>query len=115
MTARSLLFATALTLLPLQADATLSRAIGFDEKVENAALIIVGKCVGQQSQWDAAHKWILTYSTFRIEKSLKGQFAQEITVVTPGGAVDGIQQDTIGVPKFTVGDEHVLFVKNTKA
>lgn len=115
MTARSLLLATALFLLPMQADATLSRAVGFDEKVENAGMIFVGKCIEQRSQWDAAQKWILTYSTFQIEKSLKGQFAPQMTIVTPGGEVDGVHQDTIGVPKFDIGDEHVLFVRNTGA
>jgi hypothetical protein len=29
--------------------------------------------------------------------------------------VGDIQQDTIGVPKFNVGDEHVLFIRNTQA
>ena len=115
MTARTLLLARALALVPLQAGATLSRAVGFDEKVEKSASIIVGKCVQQHAQWDGMRKWILTYSTFRIEKSLKGQPAQEITVVTPGGTVDGVHQDTIGVPKFNIGDEHVLFVRQTSA
>ena len=41
--------------------------------------------------------------------------AQEITIVTPGGIVDNVQQDTVGVPKFEVGDERVLFVRNTQA
>ena len=115
MRARTLAVAAVFALLSTQAGATLSRAISFDEKVGNAAAIIVGRCTSQQSNWDAAHKWILTSSTFVIEKTLKGLPAQEVTIVTPGGVVDGVHQHTIGVPKFTVGDEHVLFVRNTKA
>jgi len=101
--------------LSLPAYATISRAVAFEEKVENAAAIVVGECVSQTSKWDDARSWILTYSTFRINKTLKGFPAQEITIVTPGGTVGHIAQDVIGVPKFTQGDEHVLFVRNTQA
>jgi len=108
--------ALALTILiATQASATISRAIPFEDKVDNAASIILGKVTDQSTRWDAAHKWILTYSTFRIEKSMKGQPAQEITIVTPGGVVNGIHQETIGVPQFDVGDDHVVFVKNTRS
>jgi len=111
-----LLLAVALAaLLPLAADATLSRAVPFEEKVEHAAAIVVGRCVAQESRWDDAHKWILTYSRFRVEKALKGQPVPEVTIVTPGGSVDGTHQDTIGVPKFREGEDVVLFVRNTKA
>lgn len=87
----------------------------FDDKVGNAAAIIVGKVVSQESRWDAAQKWILTYSTIQIEKTLKGAPAQQITIVTPGGTVGNIAQNVIGVPRFRQGDEHVVFVRNTQA
>jgi hypothetical protein len=34
--------------------------------------------------------------------------------VTPGGEVNGIHQETIGVPKFDIGEDQVVFVKNTR-
>jgi hypothetical protein len=111
----ALALATLLSLAPMTAHATISRAVAFEEKVENAAAIIVGECVAQQSRWDEARNWILTYSTFRVEKTLKGFPAQQITIVTPGGTVGNIAQDVIGVPKFKPGDERVLFVRNTQA
>jgi hypothetical protein len=114
MRARALPFVAAL-FLAVNAHATISRAIDFDEKVDNAAAIVLGECVNTTSRWDAAGKWILTYSTFRVEKSMKGQPGQELTIVTPGGVVNGIHQETIGVPKFGVGDDRVVFVRNTSA
>lgn len=110
-----LAFAALLMLLPLTAEATLLEAKSFDEKVEQAASIVVGRCVSKESRWDDAHRWILTYNKFEVEKSLKGFPAREVTIVTPGGEVDNVQQDAVGVPKFNVGEEHVLFVRNTQA
>lgn len=107
----TLLFA----LVPLQASATISRAVSFDEKVDHASAIVLGKCVDTTSRWDPSGKWILTYSTFQVEEQLKGQPAQQITLVTPGGVVDGVHQETIGVPKFATGGDHVVFVRNTNA
>lgn len=105
----------AMALVPVTAEATVSRAIPFEEKVENAAAIVLGKCVRQTAQWDAGRKWILTYSTFQVEKMMKGQPAQEITIVTPGGQVGDIAQDVVGVPRFRQGDEAVVFVRGSSA
>jgi hypothetical protein len=110
-------FAAALIslLMPIAAQASLSRAATFDDKVENAASIILGKCTTQHAAWDSDHRWILTYSTFKVEKSMKGQMQPEVTIVTPGGAVDGVHQDTIGMPAFREGADNVLFIRNTAA
>lgn len=115
MTRKAFALAVILVLIPVAADATIARAVKFDDKVENAAAIVVGKCVAQRAEWDPAHNWILTYSTFRVEKTLKGNPTQEITIVTPGGTVDGITQEIIGVPQFREGEEHALFVRQSQA
>jgi hypothetical protein len=109
----ALAIAAALALTPFAAEATISRAVKFDEKVDRAASIVVGLVVSQQSSWDAAKQRILTYSKFQVEETLKGFPAQEITIVTPGGTVGDIAQDYVGVPHFAPGEEHVLFVRNT--
>ncbi|HEX8619675.1 MAG TPA: hypothetical protein VF911_18990 [Thermoanaerobaculia bacterium] len=111
----ALTIAAVLALAPLTAEATISRAMEFDEKVGNAEAIVIGKVVSQESRWDAAHKRILTYSTFEVEKTLKGQQAARRTIVTPGGVVGTTAQEYVGVPQFAVGDEHVVFVRNTSA
>jgi hypothetical protein len=85
----------------------------FEDKVGNAAAIVLGKVVAQESRWDAGHKRILTYSTFQVEKTLKGEQAAQRTIVTPGGVVGTIAQEYVGVPQFQIGDEHVVFVRET--
>jgi hypothetical protein len=102
-------------LFPAVSEGTVLRPITFEEKVGNAASIVLGRVVAQRSEWDADKEWILTYSTVRIEKILKGLPAQEVTVVTPGGTVGTIVQEVIGVPKLEPGGEHVLFLRNTQA
>jgi hypothetical protein len=109
----ALAFAAVLALTPVTAQATISRAVKFDEKVEQAASIVVGRVVSQQSSWDASRQRILTYSKIAVEKTLKGSPAQEITIVTPGGTVGDIAQDNVGVPRFQTGDENVVFVRQT--
>ncbi|HVE70551.1 MAG TPA: hypothetical protein VNI54_04215 [Thermoanaerobaculia bacterium] len=115
MTRTSVALAALLSILPVSAYGTISRAIDFEEKVENAAAIVVGKCVSQKAQWDAGREWILTYSTFAVEKTLKGQPTQQITIVTPGGTIDNITQDIVGAPTFQPGEENVIFVRNSAA
>lgn len=115
MLRKVLVFAALFALIPLSANATIARAVSFDEKVEQAAAIVIGTCVAQESRWDPARNWILTYTTFRIEKTLKGVPAQEITIVTPGGTVDHIAQEIIGVPRFRQGEEHALFVRQSQS
>lgn len=96
------------------AHAAVAEAASFTEKVDNSAAIILGKCVKTESRKDPSGRWILTYSTFQIEKSMKGNATGTVTIVTPGGTVNGIHQETIGVPVFREGDEHVVFLRNTR-
>lgn len=95
------------------AEATLMQAATFDEKVENANAIVYGKVVKQEARWDPQHRWILTYTTIKVERSLKGVTPPEVTIVTPGGNVGEVYQDTIGIPDFKVGEENAVFVRNT--
>jgi hypothetical protein len=94
--------------------ASVARAVDFDEKVTSADAIIVGRCVRSHSAFDSTGRWIVTYSTFQVSKSLKGFTAGEITIATPGGQVGSLHQETIGVPKFGVGDSNVLFVRTNQ-
>lgn len=112
---RFIVFATfvalAISLSP-NASATLAVAIPFESKVERADQIVLARCVARESKFDASGRWIVTYATFQIEKSLKGLPAGEITIVVPGGTVGSLHQKTIGIPEFGEGDVNVLFIRN---
>jgi len=111
---RALALAAALLLSAPATYASMAIAATFEQKVENAASIVLGKCVRQESRFDPSGRWIVTYSTFQIEKTLKGGPLPEVTVVTPGGAVGKIHQDTVGIPAFREGAENVIFTKDSK-
>jgi hypothetical protein len=109
-----LLALVAITIAVPAAQAAIAQAATFDEKVDNAAAIILGKCVKTEARFDPTGRWIVTYATFNVEESMKGNAAGQLTIVTPGGSVNGIHQETIGVPTFREGDEHVVFLRNTR-
>jgi hypothetical protein len=96
------------------ARASMAAAATFDDKVAHATSIILGKCVRQEARFDPTGRWIVTYSTFQIEKTMKGNALPEMTIVTPGGQVGGVHQSTIGIPAFREGAENVVFLKDTK-
>jgi hypothetical protein len=107
------LAATAVILAVPAAQASMAVAATFDDKVDHAASIILGKCLRQESRFDPSGRWIVTYSTFAVERTMKGNPMPELTLVTPGGAVGSVHQSTIGIPAFHPGGEHVIFVKNS--
>lgn len=111
--AAAFLAGSAMVAVP-RAGATVSLAASFDEKVENAAAIVHGRVVKQETRYDEEKRFILTYTTFEVAKAFKGATPNLVTVVTPGGKIGDVQMTTIGVPEFREGTENVVFLKNTK-
>ncbi|MGA7615537.1 MAG: hypothetical protein WBX15_10200 [Thermoanaerobaculia bacterium] len=90
--------------------AATARAISFQQKVAVADQIVLGTCIRTHSAFDPSGRWIVTWSTYRVEKVYKGLPASVVTVVTPGGEVGGLHQVTSGVPSFGEGERNVLFL-----
>src|SRR5438067_11748000 len=96
------------------ANAAIAQAATFDEKVDNAAAIILGKCVRTEAKFDPTGRWIVTYATFNVDDTMKGAAAGQVTVVTAGGSVNGMPQETSGIPSFPEGDEQLNFLRNRR-
>jgi hypothetical protein len=88
---------------------SIARAVSFEQKVQEADEIVVGRCVKTKSTFDPSGRWIVTYSTFEVEDQLKGNPSHEVTVMTPGGTVGSIRQETVGIPQFREGEEKLIF------
>jgi hypothetical protein len=86
----------------------------FDELVDQAEVIFQGEVTAVKSQWvgEGAQRNIVSYVTFKIEDSLKGNPGQSYTIRMLGGTVGDESMGVTDAPKFEVGDRDVLFVQN---
>jgi len=86
----------------------------FDELVAQAEVIFQGVATDVTSQWvgEGAQRHIVTYVTFKVEETLKGNPGQSYTIRMLGGTVDGETMGVSDAPKFKIGDKDILFVQN---
>ena len=86
----------------------------FDELVDQAETIFQGDVTNVKSEWvgEGAQRHIMSYVTFRVEESLKGNPGQSYTIRMLGGTVAGETMGVSDAPKFQVGDKDILFVQN---
>jgi hypothetical protein len=86
----------------------------FDELVDQAEIIFQCNVTRVSSEWvgEGAQRHIMSYVTFKVEESLKGDPGQSYTVRMLGGTVDGETMGVSDAPKFQVGDKDILFVQN---
>ena len=86
----------------------------FDQLVSEAELIFQGAVTNVQSQWtgEGADRVIVTYVTFKIDESIKGDAGSNYTIRMLGGTVDGHTTEVTDTPKFKIGDRDILFVEH---
>src|SRR5687767_127286 len=104
-------FTRAMALLCLivmaSAGATLEK-LSTEEMTQKATLIVRGRvsnCSGQ-----VRGPVIYTACTVSVTERWKGTAGATVQVWIPGGAAQGLVQTFTGTPKFTNGDEYVLFL-----
>ena len=83
-----------------------------DEMADGAAVAFEGRCVANRSEVDPANGLVVTYTTFEVRDVLKGSPGATHEIKQVGGALpgDGPQYRVIGVPKFEVGEDYVVFL-----
>lgn len=98
----------------LSARATTVIPPNFDQLVQRAQVIFEGSVTGMKSEWigTGSERRIVTYVTFKVEDSLKGDAGTNYTMRMLGGTVDGQTMQVSDAPKFQVGDRDLLFVEN---
>lgn len=86
----------------------------FDELVDQADVILQGQVTQVKSEWvgEGAQRHIMSYVTFKVADSLKGDAGSSYTIRMLGGTVDGETMGITDAPKFAVGEEDILFVQN---
>jgi hypothetical protein len=110
---KQLLLAAIIAVAPL-ALATTVIPPTFDELVDQADTIFHGQVTQVKSEWvgEGAQRHIMSYVTFKVADSLKGNAGSSYTIRMLGGTVDGETMGVTDAPRFAMGDEDILFVQN---
>ena len=83
----------------------------FDQLVSRAQVIFQGAVTDVRSQWagEGAQRHIVTFVTFKVEDTLKGNAGATYSIRLLGGTVDGETMEVSDTPKFKVGDRDILW------
>lgn len=92
-----------------------STAIRMDTSALTAAAtdVVDGNVVSSTAVWTGDHRRIVTHVMVEVRDAWKGTASGRITVVQPGGELDGIGQHVSGVAPLATGDRVVLFLERT--
>ncbi len=103
-----------LSAFALPAPATTVIPPDFDHLVKRAQVIFEGEVTKVQSQWigEGSEHRIVTFVTFKVDDSLKGDPGTSYSIRMLGGTVDGETMQVTDAPKFEIGDHDLLFVEN---
>ena len=101
-------------LVPSDASASVSIAVGYDALVKDADNIVVVTPGDQSSVWEDGR--IYTYTKVKVDQPVAGDLAAggEGFVRTMGGVVGKIGQLVDGEPVFTSGKQSMLFLRKLK-
>lgn len=94
------------------AQAASVREVLLDEIIDTSAVAFQGVCTSNRTERDSITNLAVTYTTFEVKDVIKGNVnathvIKQIGGVLPAGEASFRVQ---GVPKFTVGEEYVVFL-----
>ena len=97
----------------VMAQATLVPRMTLEQAVDDSALIVQGTVVRTWSAWGDGRQFIWTHYELRVSDALKGLASRNIVISEPGGTVGDTGMQIAGAPRYSVGEEVVLFVTRT--
>lgn len=97
--------ASATTIVPMDTRALITRSND----------IVIGEVTAVRSRWNADRTRIVTDVTLRVAETLKGGAASELVLTQAGGEVDGLRYTIEGSPRFTPGEETLVFAWRDRA
>jgi len=116
-TLRSFLLMSCAVLAIASARATTVIPPTFDQLVGDAELIFQGTVTDVRSQWigEGAERAVVSFITFQIEDTLKGNPGSSYTIRMLGGTIGGKTWEVTDAPRFKVGDRDILFVEHNNS
>lgn len=82
-----------------------------EELARSSDIVALGKVEHLASEWTEGKKTIVTRVTIRVDEFLKGGSGQTLTVLVPGGEVDGVGEWYSHTARFKKDEQVVLFAK----
>ncbi|HCH65693.1 MAG: hypothetical protein CL927_01525 [Deltaproteobacteria bacterium] len=113
---RSILAALALAAAVAPAAAiatTYAKVLGVEGLIQHSDRVVRGEVVRTESRW-TPRGYIETLVTIDVDDVYAGQAGNEVTVVAPGGTIEGQTMAIDGAPTFTVGEDVVVFANGKK-
>jgi len=93
------------------AHATTLERMSLEKMTQITKTIARVRCVSNVVIWDSGEIWTVT--TFDVEQTWRGTLPAQIEVRLLGGTLGGITSTVSGVPRFSPGEEAVLFLERT--
>ena len=99
-------------LLPAFVHAASVLPLGLERLVGDAKTVFNGRCISNQVEQDVHSNMVVTYTTYEVLDAIKGDIGITHTIKQIGGQLPGsnIHMKWPGIPKFTVGEEYVVFL-----
>ena len=85
-----------------------------EEMAVEASCVARARVVNTQATWDDSQRRIYTYTEIQILERMhtKGEVHDSVVIRTLGGEVGNIGMKVSGTPRFTLGEEVVVFLRN---
>jgi hypothetical protein len=84
-----------------------------DELTDQADAVVVARCVGVESRWNADRTMVITDAAYQIDRPVKGTLraGDRATVEMVGGTVGTITHMVVGGPRPRFDDRALLFLR----
>jgi|GEM_PF-2606581 len=107
-------FALAASVAPAVAVATTyAEVMGVEQLIERSDKVVRGTVTATEGRWTTGG-YIETLVTVKVDDVYIGQAGETVTVVAPGGTVEGKTLDITGAPTFKEGDQVVVFANGKR-
>jgi hypothetical protein len=93
--------------------ATTLKRMSITDLSRAARTVVRARCITNSTRWEAGEIW--TFTTFDVEEIWKGSAPAQITVRMLGGSAGNLTSTVSGVPRFSPGEELILFLERTPA
>jgi hypothetical protein len=104
------LVSAALLAFAARVEAIVYVAADFQTLVAEAHTIVLGRIASLEPEWTEGRRGIETLLSIDVERTLKGSGGDSIVVRVPGGQMGPYLSVMPGAPRFSEGEEVVLFL-----